>query len=84
MSDEFKQVSKEEFQEFLAKYPRKLEHDCSGIPEPPVDTYNDFSLGVWPESIVARISRDYLGPNGEVDNNIHGKFWTYHILEAKP
>jgi hypothetical protein len=49
-----KTVTKEEFAQFLAAYPRPLDRDVSFISEPPVVTYNDFSLGDWPASIVAR------------------------------
>jgi hypothetical protein len=54
---EFTQVTEEEFKTFLNEYPKsKLEWNCTGICEPPIGTYNDFSLGDWPESIVAKIN----------------------------
>ena len=50
----YKQVSKKELQEFLNKYPRKLDVDVTGISDPPLLTYNDFELANrWPYSIVA-------------------------------
>jgi hypothetical protein len=49
-----KTVTKEEFEQFIATYPRSLDRDVAMMCEPPVVTYNDFSLGDWPESIVAR------------------------------
>lgn len=53
----FKKVTKEEFDEFIKNYPRQLEKDVSGICEPPLLTYNDFSNGqVWPESVVAKVN----------------------------
>lgn len=49
-----KNVTKEEFEEFIKNYPRKLECDCCGISEPPAISYNDFELANrWPYSIVA-------------------------------
>jgi hypothetical protein len=55
-----KAVTKEEFEQFITTYPRPLDRDVSFISEPPVVTYNDFSLGDWPASIVARHSFDDL------------------------
>lgn len=50
----FKRVTKQEFDEFIAKYPRRLKVDACGISEPPSITYNDFELANrWPHSIVA-------------------------------
>ena len=52
----FKQVSKEEFKQFIENYPNKLEWDVAGMCEPPYGSYNDFSDGkVWPESVVASV-----------------------------
>lgn len=48
-----KRVNKEEFEQFIASYPRPLEKDVCGISEPPLISYNDFKLGIWPDSIVA-------------------------------
>ncbi len=51
----YKEVSKEELQEFLKEYPRKLKIDVTGICDPPLITYNDFELANrWPYSIVAK------------------------------
>lgn len=53
---EFTQVSKERFTEFVKNYPNKLVYDATGICEPPLGSYNDFTGGhVWPESMVAKI-----------------------------
>jgi hypothetical protein len=49
-----KPVTRDEFEQFVTTYPRVLERDVARMAEPPVVTYNDFSLGNWPESIVAR------------------------------
>lgn len=57
MVDKYKQVTKDEFQEFVAGYPVKLEYDVTGISDPPYGTWNDFTGGkVWPESIVAKVA----------------------------
>lgn len=49
-----KKVTKEEFNEFLNKYPRRLTCDVCGISDPPAISYNDFKLADrWPYSIVA-------------------------------
>lgn len=51
----FKSVSKDEFDEFVNKYPRRLFVDVTGISDPPLKTFNDFELANrWPYSIVAR------------------------------
>lgn len=53
----FKQVSEMECREFVKHYPVKLQYDATGICEPPLGTWNDFSDGkVWPESIVAKVN----------------------------
>lgn len=50
-----KQVSKEEFEEFISSYPNELTKNINGIFEPPLITYNDFSNGIFPDSAVAWI-----------------------------
>lgn len=51
------EVSKEEFDEYISNYPNKLEIDVTGICEPPLKTYNDFTNNkAWPESVVASVS----------------------------
>lgn len=47
-------VSKEEYQTFVENYPRQLAIDVCAIAEPPVITHNDFTLGDWPKSVVAK------------------------------
>lgn len=50
----FKEVSKEEFEDFVKAYPRKLDFDVYRVCEPPAISYNDFELANrWPWSIVA-------------------------------
>lgn len=50
---QFKNVTKEEFDEFIASYPRQLERDVCGICVPPAVTYNDWEIGWWSRSVVA-------------------------------
>jgi hypothetical protein len=77
----FIEVTRDEYLEFIRNYPNKLEFDCIGMCEPPLGSYNDFSDGkVWPESMVAKEVRDWRGQGGEIDNSRPGKFWRYYIL----
>jgi hypothetical protein len=49
-----KKVTKQEFQDFLNNYPRKLTKHYCGISDPPSISYNDFKLSdCWPDSVVA-------------------------------
>ncbi len=48
-----KSVSKEEYEKYIDKYPRKLVRDVYAVCDPPLITYNDFTLGEWPNSVVA-------------------------------
>ena len=50
---QFKDVTKQEFDEFIASYPRRLERDVCGICEPPAVSYNDWEIGWWSRSVVA-------------------------------
>ena len=50
-----KQVDKAAFDKFIANYPRPLACDVAGMFEPPLLTYNDFTLGNWPDSSVAAV-----------------------------
>nr|DAF50325.1 MAG TPA: hypothetical protein [Siphoviridae sp. ctBCr48] len=50
---QFKDVTKQEFDEFIASYPRHLERDVCGICEPPAVSYNDWEIGWWSRSVVA-------------------------------
>jgi hypothetical protein len=78
----FKQASKAEFEEFIESYPNKLESHTSHIITPPIVSFNDFSLGKFPESIVATISMGWLGDDGRMATDENPKeFWTYAIKE---
>ena len=49
-----KNVTKQEFIEFINNYPRPLTKDVFGVCDPPAISYNDFELANrWPYSIVA-------------------------------
>jgi hypothetical protein len=54
----FTTVSEDEFNKFIENYPNKLEGDVLGACEPPLATYNDFSIAThWPKSIVAKYDK---------------------------
>lgn len=82
MSEEYKKVTKEEFEKFIKEYPRELKVDVCGIYEPPLISYNDFTLGRWAKSVVAYT---YL-----YDNDPNGYFYqpeekrTYGVLKEIP
>ncbi len=58
---EFKSVTEQELKSFVASFPRDLSLDVCGIVEPPQVTYNDFTLGKWPDSVVVRYFTGYMG-----------------------
>lgn len=60
---QFKNVTKQEFDEFIASYPRHLERDVCGICEPPIVTYNDWEIGWWARSVVANTMLYSDNPN---------------------
>ena len=66
-----RKVSKEEFIDFLDSYPKELAMDICYVFDPPVVTYNDKSLGHWPDSVVAWFliedEIEYLVKEGEQD-----------------
>lgn len=62
MTSKWKKVSKEEFYSYIKSYPRKLDFDTCGICEPPLSSYNDFTRGYWPDSMVAKIYRNDMLP----------------------
>jgi hypothetical protein len=53
-----RQVTKEEFDSHIRAWPRTLEFNIYGAHEPPLATFNDFTLGNWPESVVASYNKD--------------------------
>lgn len=57
----YRTVTPEEYDAFIASYPRALIVDCCGISEPPTLSHNDQTLGNWPDSAVASCKvDDYL------------------------
>ena len=70
----WKKVTKEEFEQYLKNYPRELETDVNGICEPPLVTYNDFTLGKYPQSIVAKYYNNKMGyePDRPIEYYIRG------------
>ena len=54
----WKRVTKDEFYEFVNSYPTELDFDTTGICDPPLSSYNDFTRGVWPDSMAAKIHRN--------------------------
>ena len=51
----FIKVEKTEFDEFIKKYPNALTKHMITYFEPPLLTYNDFSISNYPNSIVATV-----------------------------
>jgi len=48
------QVTKEEFEKFISTYPNTLQTDVAHFFEPPIKTWNDFTMAnKWPDSVVA-------------------------------
>jgi hypothetical protein len=50
----WKTVDYDGFKAFIQGYPRPLQSDVCGISEPEFVSYNDFDLGPWPDSVVAK------------------------------
>lgn len=54
MVAQFRDVTKTEFDEWLASYPRKLVRNVTTICDPPNVNFNDFERApYWPDSVVA-------------------------------
>ena len=53
-----RQVTKEEMLAHVAAWPRPLKIDVLGTFDPPLITYNDFTLGKWPDSVIASLFDD--------------------------
>ena len=82
-----KSVTHDEFYEFIKNYPRKLDVDVVYFNEPPVKTWNDFTLGKWPKSIVASCrvfsddpyytesEKDYVDKGEYLENNWQIEKW---------
>ena len=49
-----REVTREEFDAFIAVYPERLDKNVTAIFEPPILSYNDFvKAPKWPDSVVA-------------------------------
>jgi len=70
-------VTKQEFDNFILSYDGELTKGVSAVCEPPVVHYFDEMKGVQPEDVVAQICLDWLGPNGDVNQD--GKYYEYSI-----
>lgn len=65
MMPDLKECTADELEAFISSYPRELTRDVYAVVEPPLVTFNDFTLGKWPESVVASYSQIYFGqPEG--------------------
>lgn len=52
---DYDQVNEASFNSYLKNYSRQLKLDINRMCEPYSTSYNDFSLGEWPDSVVAKI-----------------------------
>ena len=78
----WKEVTKDELIAFVRAYPRPLSRDCTGICDPPMESWNDFSDGkVWPESMVAKVSRADLMGMSEEELKKYGFAQRYWVKE---
>lgn len=58
-----KKVTKEQFDAFIKDY-LQVKTSISGISEPPMKFYDDFSAGeIWPKSTVAKVRLWYDRPH---------------------
>jgi len=81
MTDKFKPVTPEEFDNFLLAYPRPLDRHLTAICEPPQISYNDFTLGNWPDSVVASFCiDDYLETDAKKYRLVDGRKETRHVV----
>ena len=71
---EMKLVTQQEYEEFIAKYPRTLKIDVCGIIEPPVKRYYDFSLGSQYNAEVAAMQTSYDTKTGKEEPENY-RYW---------
>ena len=69
----YDKVTEKEFEDFLIEYPNRLVKNVAGMFDPPLFTYNDFTLGNWPDSVVAFCYDDYL---------INKKLVDFHVIKS--
>lgn len=68
MDRKFKQATEEEFWDFIKNYPNRLVEepgDCI--------TYNDYSLGFWPASVIGRLYHTFIPESGKFEILINFK-----------
>lgn len=75
-TDRSKPATEEEARAFIKGYPRPLERDVARIYEPPFVSWNDFTLGDWPDSVVASCM-----PDEEPGKPWSGKYENWRILK---
>jgi hypothetical protein len=75
---EWRQVGEDEFRTWIRAYPRPLEASAVTVGEPAVMAFNDWMLGVWPESVVASYFID-----GGYDQSRKGP-WNWSVLKEVP
>ncbi len=80
----FKEVPEAEFWAYVNGYPIKLDWNVSGIYDPPLGTYNDFRLGVWPESVAAWVVIEYPDRGPKIYNIPDGWDPAKEALRLKP
>lgn len=68
-TEDFMEVTEDELKAFIQGYGKPLEKDVFRALEPPLVTYNDFTLGNWPESIVAKY---FMGDPPESSDAYYG------------
>lgn len=82
----YKQVTKDEFYDYIESYEGKLETSTAIVCEPPIRFYEDWSLpsdsevGTYKrhmDSVVGKISLSWLGPNGE--SSTGDEFYKYMV-----
>lgn len=87
----FKEVTEDEFVDFIENYKKPLTSGCTAICDPPIRSFRDDSLPTkgqlgdidyYFDKEVARISMDWISDSGKVDKTNHKKFWKYYILKS--
>lgn len=66
--DDFIETDATNFKQFVDNYPKKLERYVSQIVDPPIVSYNDFSRGNYPDSVVAHFSSSGGNPDNIYDD----------------
>ncbi len=56
-----KSVTREEMTTFVNNFPYPLTFDRCCISDPPLCSWNDFALGNWPMSVVAKYHPEWSG-----------------------